>query len=75
MKVHEVLEILKDVDPNRDVFVSSDEEGNEYRPADFDVTAIMCDQDGEWVSVHPEDLADGEYEGWEDQMVDAVVVW
>lgn len=75
MKVHEVLEILKDIDPNRDVFVSSDEEGNSYRPASLDDDVIMCDQDGEWVSVHPQDLADGEYEGWEDDMVKGVLFW
>jgi len=78
MNVGELITMLEGVDPEREVFVSSDEEGNSYRPANISVDDIMCDQGGkysEWVSVHPDDLRDGEYEGWEDKMVDAVVVW
>lgn len=75
MKVSEAIEILKEADPEAEVFISSDEEGNSYRRANISLDETMCDQDGEWVSVHPDDLEAGEYEGWEDQMEKAVVVW
>lgn len=74
MNVREAIEILQQADPEAIVFVSSDEEGNSYRLANISIDDIMCDQ-GEWVSCHPDDLSNGEYEGWEDDMVDAVVVW
>lgn len=73
--VAEAIEILKSADPDATLFVSSDEEGNSYRPADISLNETMCDQDNEWVSCHPNDIASGEYEGWEDKMVKAVVVW
>lgn len=75
MKVSEAIEILKEADPEAEVFISSDEEGNSYRRANISLDETMCDQDGEWVSVHPDDLEAGKYEGWEDQMEKAVVVW
>jgi len=73
MKVYELLEILKDVDPNREVFVASDQEGNEYRMANCDPNMLMADQYGEWVAVHPDDYAKGDYDGWE--VVEAVEIW
>lgn len=72
--VAEAIEILKEADPEAILFVSSDEEGNSYRPAAVSINETMCDQD-EWVSCHPDDIVSGEYEGWEDKMIDAVVVW
>ena len=72
--VAEALEILKDADPEAILFVSSDEEGNSYRMASISINETMCDQ-GEWVSCHPDDISSGEYEGWEDDMVRAVVLW
>lgn len=75
MKVSEAIEILKEADPDAELFVSRDEEGNAHRKAHISYSETMCNQDGEWVSVHPDDLTNGEYEGWEDNMVEAVVVW
>lgn len=75
MNVKQAIEILQGANPEDEVFVSSDEEGNSYRLASISINETMCDQDGEIISIHPQDLADGEYEGWEDQMVSAVVVW
>ena len=75
MKVSEVLELLKDADPEAEVFVSSDEEGNSYRKADFSFPETALDQYGEWVMADAQDIEDGEYEGWEDEMIAAVVVW
>lgn len=76
MNVTRLIEILQEVeDKDRIVFVARDEEGNGYREGNVSIDEIMCDQDGEWVSVHPDDLANGEYEGWEDDMAQAVVFW
>jgi hypothetical protein len=75
MKVSEAIALLKEADQDAELFVSSDEEGNSYRRANISFPETMCDQDGEFVSVHPDDLAAGEYEGWEDTMFPAVVVW
>lgn len=75
MKIKEAIEILKEADPEAELFVSSDQEGNSYRFAYISLDETMCDQDGEIVGVHPDDLAAGEYEGWEDNMFSAVVVW
>ncbi len=75
MKVSEALELLKEADPNAEVFVSSDEEGNSYRKANFSFPETAIDQDGEWIMANDEDIEDGEYEGWEDAMIPAVVVW
>lgn len=75
MKVSEAIKILQEADQDAEVYVSSDEEGNSYRRANISVDETMCDQDGDLVSVHPDDLAAGEYEGWEDKMIAAVVVW
>lgn len=74
MKVKEVIELLAEADPEAEVFVSSDEEGNSYRKANFSFPETAIDQ-GEWVMANDEDIADGEYEGWEDAMIPAVVVW
>lgn len=75
MKVFEALELLKDADPEAEIFVSSDEEGNSYRKANFSFPETAIDQDGEWVMACDEDIEAGEYEGWEDEMQPAVVVW
>lgn len=75
MNVREAIEILQNADPDTEVFVSSDEEGNSYRHAEISLGQTLCDQYGELVSCHPKDIEDGEYEGWEDQMMPAVVFW
>ena len=75
MKVHEAIELLQDADPEAEVFVSSDEEGNSYRKANFSFPETAIDQDGEWVMADTIDIENGEYEGWEDDMIPAVVVW
>lgn len=75
MKVKEAIEILKEANPEAELLMSSDEEGNEYRRANISVEETFCDQEGELVGVDPDDLAAGEYEGWEDDMFEAVVVW
>lgn len=74
MNVGELKEILKYADDDRLVFVSSDEEGNSFRLAAVDIETIMCDQ-GEWIECNHEDIASGEYEGWEDEMRNAVLFW
>ena len=73
--VAEAIEILKEAKPTAIVMLSSDEEGNSYRPANISIDDVFCDQDGEYVSCHPQDIEDGEYEGWEDEMFDAVCIW
>lgn len=73
--VAEAIEILKEADPEAILFVSSDEEGNSHREANISLNETMCDQDNEWIACHPSDIVAGEYEGWEDKMVRAVVVW
>lgn len=75
MTVAEAIELLQRADPNAILLVSSDEEGNSYRRASIGGNETFCDQDGDFVSIHPEDLAAGEYEGWEDKMFSAVVIW
>lgn len=75
MLVKEAIEILQEADPDATLIVSSDEEGNSYRTANVSIGEIFCDQHGEFVGVHPDDLENGEYEGWEDEMFSAVVVW
>lgn len=75
MKVSEALELLKEADPDAEVFVSSDEEGNSYRKANFSFPETAIHQDGEWVMACDEDIEAGEYEGWEDDFQPAVVVW
>lgn len=75
MKVSEAIALLKEADPDAEVFVSSDEEGNSYRKAGISFPETAIYQDGEWLMGHPEDIESGEYEGWEDQMQAAVVVW
>lgn len=74
MKVKEAVEFLLSADPDAELFISSDEEGNSYRPAHLSANETMCDQ-GEWVACHPEDIENGEYSGWEDDMIPAVVFW
>ena len=73
--VEQAIEILQNANPEAILFLSSDEEGNSYRPADISLNETMCDQDNEWISCHPDDIRNGEYEGWEDKMVKAVVIW
>lgn len=75
MKASEAIEILKNADPNAEVMVSSDEEGNSYRKANISVGETFCDQDGDYVACDDTDIENGEYEGWEDEMFSAVVVW
>lgn len=73
MKVYEAIALLKEADPEAEVFVSSDEEGNSYRKANFSFPETAIDQDGEWVMACDEDIEAGEY--WEGDMIAAVVVW
>lgn len=75
MSVREMIELLSTAEPEAEVFISSDEEGNSYRKANVSFPETMCHQKPDWVSVHPDDLTNGVYEGWEDKMVNAVVVW
>lgn len=75
MKVSEAIAVLKEADQDAEVFVSSDEEGNSYRKANFSFPETAIDQDGEWVMACEEDIEAGEYEGWEDEMISAVVIW
>lgn len=75
MKVSEAIALLKEADQDAELFVSSDQEGNEYRKANFSFPETAIDQDGEWVMACEEDIDAGEYEGWEDEMISAVVVW
>lgn len=75
MKVSEAIALLKEADQDAEVFVSSDEEGNSYRKANFSFPETAIDQDGEWVMADEVDIENGEYEGWEDEMIPAVVVW
>ena len=74
MNVRELYDLIGEMDPEAEIFVSSDEEGNSYRKANFSFPETACDQ-GEWVMCDEQDIADGEYEGWEDEMIPAVVVW
>ena len=75
MKVSEAIALLKEADQDAEVFVSSDQEGNSYRKANFSFPETAIDQDGEWVMADEVDIENGEYEGWEDEMIPAVVVW
>lgn len=75
MKIFEAIDVLRECDQNAELFLSSDQEGNSYRRANISSPEIMCDQDGEFVSCHPDDIESGEYEGWEHAMISAVVVW
>lgn len=75
MKVRELYDLIGEMDPEAEIFVSSDEEGNSYRRANFSYPETAIDQDGEWVMADEEDIEAGEYEGWEDEMIPAVVVW
>lgn len=75
MTVREAIEKLLQAAPDAELYLASDEEGNSYRRAHISLNETMCDQDGDIVSVHPYDLAAGEYVGWEDSMFAAVVIW
>lgn len=75
MKVSEAIDILKDADPEAIVIVSSDHEGNSYREAGISIGEIACQQDGELITCDEQDIAAGEYEGWEDYMFPVVVMW
>lgn len=73
MKVCELIETLQALDPDMKVIVSGDAEGNTYN---FLAVAEASDYilDGRQIEVcHPDDVQDGEYEGWE--LHQALVLW
>lgn len=74
MKVREAIEILQNADPDTDIVLSSDEEGNSFRYPNISM-GTMCDQYGELVECHPDDIKSGEYRDFEDTIFPAVVIW
>lgn len=71
----ELIEQLKALPEDITFLVASDEEGNSYRLAALGGEETFCNQGGELVACHPDDLANGEYEGWEDTLFQAAVFW
>jgi len=70
----ELANLIKDLPADIEFVVASDEEGNSYRFAHAMFTT-MCNQDGELIECADDDIAAGEYEGWEDDMFPAILFW
>jgi hypothetical protein len=75
MKVKELLEILNDVDPEAEVIMSSDGEGNSFSPCADHSAQYRYEADSTWrgelVSEDPDEFDE---ERW-DAAIPCVVLW
>lgn len=81
MKVKDLIEVLKGVDPERVVVLSCDEEGNRYNVlSDYDTESLFV---LDWHEIYPEKITEEmKADGWDnddlysgDDGVKAVVLW
>lgn len=57
MKIRELIAILQQHDPEREVVMSSDAEGNHYAPL-VDVSTVAWDAEEREIALEPADLTD-----------------
>lgn len=70
MNVKELIAELKNYDPEMEIIVSSDEEGNSFSSL-YTIGAAICYQDGNEISlVHPDDIDD-----YDEDELDTVLVF
>lgn len=62
MTVNKLIELLQEFDPEAEVFLSSDDEGNSYRKLDMEFGFSPYYKSGyEYEPVEPEDLEEDEF--------------
>lgn len=71
MKVRDLTTKLANLNPELDVIMSKDPEGNRFYSLDEVESAYAYPNDWEWEFVHPDDVA--EYEG--NELTEVVVLW
>lgn len=79
MKVKELIEILKDVDPEREIYMSRDSEGNGYNSLWAYDTEALYDGDGsmydsDW-SAADVDMDEDEWEEFKKTCKKVVCLW
>lgn len=71
MTKEEFIEYIKTLPEHITFLISSDEEGNSYRKARIsEIEKAVC-INGEWETVHPDDIEDYE----DEELIDVIVFW